>query len=71
MFTLGEERVRVAFNPSADSDVDRLKQKAAELIDMCEKFKSGEPRLVALAQTAFEEGCMWAVKAATGAPNAK
>jgi hypothetical protein len=71
MATLGEQRVRVSFNPSANSDVDQLKQKAAELIDMCEKLKGNDPRLAALAQTAFEEGAMWAVKAATGGPNAK
>lgn len=63
--TIGEDRVRTKFNPSASSEVDLIKQKAAELIDACEKFKAKEPRLAALAQTAFEEGAMWAVKAAT------
>ena len=65
MSTIGEQRVRTTFNPSADSTVDQIKQKAAELIDMCEAFKTKDPRLAALAQTAFEEGAMWAVKAAT------
>jgi hypothetical protein len=63
--TEGERRVRVSFNPSANSDVDRLKQKAAELIDLCERLKGRNGRCAALAQTAFEEGAMWAVKAAT------
>ena len=63
--TLGETRVRTVFNPSANSDVDRIKQETASLIDFCGKFKEKDPRLVALAQTAYEEAAMWAVKAAT------
>jgi hypothetical protein len=61
--SVGEQRVRVSFNPSAIDDVDLLKQK--ELIDLCERLKGRNGRLAALAQTAFEEGAMWAVKAAT------
>lgn len=66
--TIGEDRVRTKFNPSAISDVDTIKQQTAALIDMCEGMKSQgrDPRLVALAQTAYEEAAMWAVKAATG-----
>jgi hypothetical protein len=63
--SVGEQRVRVSFNPSASSEVDYIKQKAAELIDLCEGLKGRDGRLAALAQTAFEEGAMWAVKAAT------
>lgn len=75
--SLGEKRVRVVFNPSANSDVDRIKQETAHLIDFCEAGKNqrrdaddsksaGErARLWALAQTAYEEAAMWAVKAAT------
>ena len=63
--TIGEQRVRTTFNPSNDSTVDQLKQKAAELINLCETLKEKDPRLASLAQTAFEEGAMWAVKAAT------
>lgn len=63
--SIGMDRVRVGFNPSAENIVDQLKVKAAELIDMCEELKGLDPRLAALAQTAFEEGAMWAVKAAT------
>lgn len=65
MTTLGEQRVRTTFNPSAQSDVDVIKQKTAELIDLCEGLKAKDGRLAALAQTAFEEAAMWAVKAAT------
>lgn len=63
--TLGEQRVRASFNPSADSAVDQIKQKTAELIDLCEGLKAKDGRLAALAQTAYEEAAMWAVKAAT------
>ena len=41
------------------------KRLTADLIDLCEQVKSKEPRLAALAQTAYEEACLWAVKAAT------
>jgi hypothetical protein len=63
--SIGEDRVRTNFNPSADSVVDRIKQKSAELIDLCETLKPLDGRLAALAQTKYEEAAMWAVKAAT------
>lgn len=37
--SVGEDRVRTKFNPSADSIVDQIKQKSAELIDLCEQLK--------------------------------
>jgi len=68
--TLGDRRVRASFNPSKDSAVDRIKHATAMLIDICEEMKSEQQgsealRLLALAQTAYEEAAMWAVKAAT------
>lgn len=74
--TIGEDRVLTKFNPSDDSLVGQIKQKSAELIDLCEEHKARdyEPgrqtnsetnRLWALAQTAYEDAAMWAVKAAT------
>ena len=63
--SIGEDRVRTKFNPSADSTVDQIKQKSAELIDLCEGLRTLDPRLASLAQTAYEEAAMWAVKAAT------
>lgn len=77
--TKGQYRVGASFNPSKDVMVDQIKAKAAELIDLVETIHTGlnEPtslstgcglervRLKALAQTAFEDGAMWAVKAAT------
>jgi hypothetical protein len=63
--SIGEDRVRTKFNPSANSTVDQIKNKTAELIDICELIKPCDHRLAALAQTAYEEAAMWAVKAAT------
>lgn len=71
--SLGEDRVRTKFNPSANGVVDRVKQKSAELIDVCDNLPKPEDeakkseflRLRALAMTAYEEAAMWAVKAAT------
>lgn len=63
--TIGEDRVRTQFNPSNDSLVDQIKQKSAELIDLCEGLKAKDPRLASLAQTHYEDAAMWAVKAAT------
>lgn len=82
--TLGQKRVRTSFNPSSGSIVDTIKQKTAELIDLCHAMRNDEVvkpensspealqanaaekfRCIALAQTAYEEAAMWAVKAAT------
>lgn len=63
--TLGELRVRTNFNPSASSEVDLIKQKTAELIDLVDKLRLPDQRLKAIAMTTYEEAAMWAVKAAT------
>ena len=63
--TEGQFRVRTKFNPDATTDVDIIKQKTAELIDLCHKIKAKDGRLAALAMTAYEEAAMWAVKLAT------
>jgi len=63
--TLGEARVRTDFNVTGSSVVDDIKQKSAELINLCEKLKEKDGRLASLAQTSYEEAAMWAVKAAT------
>ena len=69
--TLGQFRVGISFNPSADPNVDTIKAQAAALIDTINALPSqgGEQaRLKALAMSAIEEGAMWAVKAATKQP---
>lgn len=74
--TLGEKRVRTSFNPSDQSTVQHLKERAAEFINYIDqnvnapegltKEDLGEfVRLKSLAMTSIEEGAMWAVKAAT------
>lgn len=71
--SIGEQRVRTQFNPLNQDIVSQIKQKSAELINVCEDLKpkngsmiSGEKaRLISLAMTAYEEAAMWAVKAAT------
>ncbi len=68
--TIGEDRVRTKFNPSADSLVDQIKQASAKLIDLCDQQHvdavGGETkRLWSLAMTHYEDAAMWAVKAAT------
>ncbi|WRH62044.1 MAG: hypothetical protein RSE12_16980 [Fuscovulum sp.] len=77
MITKGKYRVGVSFNPSKSNIVDDIKTAAADLIDLIEGIdllvpcdagstRQGEvARLKSLAQTAIEEGAMWAVKAAT------
>jgi hypothetical protein len=67
--SIGSERVRAAFNPSGNDMVTILKEQTAVLIDHCEALKRLDGRLASLAQTAYEEACMWAVKAATTQPN--
>lgn len=63
--SIGEIRVRTEFNPSNNGLVDQIKQKSAELINLCEQLKEKDGRLASLAQTGYEEAAMWAVKAAT------
>lgn len=68
--TVGQSRVRISFNPSGNMLVDDLKKATADLIDTCEEGKKScgtaeIARCWALAQTAYEEAAMWAVKAAT------
>ncbi len=73
--TLGQRRVRVEFNPSKTDYVQELKMAGANFIDLIDSSacnpnfteeQVGEfRRLKALAMTAIEDGCMWAVKHAT------
>lgn len=57
--------VRTEFNPSQDDTVSQIKQKTAELINLCEGLKNKDPRLVEKAQDAYELAAMYGVKAAT------
>ena len=62
---IGEQRVRLEFNPNNNSAVLSIKEKTAVLINLCEYLKEADARYASLAQTAYEEAAMWAVKAAT------
>jgi len=55
----------VDFNVGSSDQVAWIKKQTAALINDCEKLKDKDPRLASLAQTAYEEAAMWAVKAAT------
>lgn len=69
MATIGQNRVRIGFNPGGNDKVMEIKTATAHLIDLCEGLKQGADneitRCAALAMTAYEEAAMWAVKAAT------
>lgn len=75
--TKGEYRVGIAFNPSGDDVVGKIKRASADLIDLIEAIDadSMDPlrdverkRLKSLAQTHIEDAAMWGVKAATKQP---
>lgn len=66
--TTGEQRVRTSFNVAEGetrNHIDEIKVKSAELINLVESLKDKDPRLAALAMTAYEEAALWAVKLAT------
>jgi hypothetical protein len=74
--TIGERRVRTTFNPSDNSKVQNIKERAAEFInyihenvDVPENTEESDVgefiRLKSLALTAIEEAAMWGVKAVT------
>ncbi|PCJ51536.1 MAG: hypothetical protein COA79_25945 [Planctomycetota bacterium] len=72
--TKGELRVRTDFNVVEDDAKKRLvndiKNKSAELINLVEGLRQGETspevhRIISIAQTEFETGCMYGIKAAT------
>jgi len=68
--TFGEKAVGLSFNPSADSDVDKIKSLYAQIIDICADARTaGGPgergRLFSIAITEAQTAQMWAVKAVT------
>jgi hypothetical protein len=64
--TLGQRRVKADFNPDKNDVVDQIKNKAAEMIDLLEASREGKTvegqRVISIAQTEIETGCMYAVK---------
>ncbi len=62
--TLGQKRVQRNFNPTANPQVEDLKETFAKLIDVIELNRNERNgREIALAQTEAETSCMYAVKA--------
>lgn len=69
--TFGQKAVGINFNPSADNQVDRIKQIMANAIDEMNNFRSRDlatseqKRLASIAITELQGAQMWAVKALT------
>jgi hypothetical protein len=62
--TIGQKRVQRNFNPSANPQVEGLKEDYANIIDKLESMKSEgkDARCLSIAQTELETSCMYAVK---------
>ena len=61
--TLGQKRVQRNFNPSANPDVENIKEQYANIIDHLETLRNNRNgREVSIAQTEAETSCMYAVK---------
>lgn len=63
--TFGEKTVRSQFNPSNVGNVNFFKDETAKILNVIDENRGLDPRLAAIAITAYEEACMWAVKLAT------
>ena len=62
--TLGQKRVQRNFNPTANPQVEDLKEAYAKLIDVLEANRNERNgREISIAQTEAETSCMYAVKA--------
>lgn len=66
--TLGQQLVRVDFNPSQEGIVYDIKRHTAAIIDLVDKLPAYAGRHKALAIAHYEDAAMWAVKAATTEP---
>jgi hypothetical protein len=61
--TLGQKRVQRNFNPSANPQVEEIKEMYANIIDHLETLRNQtNGREVSIAQTEAETSCMYAVK---------
>lgn len=72
--TYGEVAVGIGFNPSGDKDVQGLKEDAAKAIDRVNALRTEattaeQTEMYTMAQRKYQEGQMWAVKAATSPKN--
>jgi len=62
--SFGEKTVRTEFNPDGVGNVNYFKESTANILNLIDENRHLDPRLAALAVTAYEEACMWAVKLA-------
>jgi hypothetical protein len=61
--TLGQKRVQRNFNPTANQQVEELKEMYANIIDTLETLRNEtNGREISIAQTEAETSCMYAVK---------
>jgi hypothetical protein len=61
--TLGQKRVQRNFNPSANPQIEKIKEQYANLIDVLEGLRNEKNgREISIAQTEAETSCMYAVK---------
>lgn len=61
--TLGQKRVQRNFNPSANPQVEEIKEMYANIIDHLETLRNpNNGREVSISQTEAETSCMYAVK---------
>ena len=67
--TFGERACGVSFNPGGREDVDLIKRKFAEVVDMLNEHRidasSEVGRMLSIAITETQTAQMWAVKAIT------
>jgi hypothetical protein len=68
--TFGQKAAGVSFNPSNNSQVDAIKGKFADIIDLLNDIRSkaqgsDETRMLSIAITEAQTAQMWAVKAVT------
>lgn len=61
--TLGQRRVQRNFNPTANMQIEDLKETYAKLIDVLDTMRNEKNgREISIAQTEAETSCMYAVK---------
>ena len=68
--TFGEKACGVSFNPGNISDVNKIKKRFAEIVDLLNDFRndtndSEVSRMLSISITELQTSQMWAVKAVT------
>lgn len=68
--TFGERACGVSFNPGGNTDVNKIKTKFAEIVDLLHDYRNDSSdgdtaRMLSIAITEVQTAQMWAVKAVT------